>query len=93
MIYVDEFRRWGPTSIRCFRAGSSHLTADTLGELHEMAAWVGLRREWFQGGRVPHYDLTESRRAKALAAGAVFVPAKEQARRRIAARITTTEET
>jgi hypothetical protein len=87
-VYVDELRRWAPTQIRCFRAGSAHMTADALEELHAVAARIGLRREWFQDGRIPHYDLTASRRLRALAAGAVFVPAKEQARRRIAARET-----
>jgi len=83
-VYVDEVRRW-PTRIRCFRNGSAHLTADTLEELHAMAERIGLRRAWFQGRRVPHYDLTPTRREAALAEGAVFVPAKEQAKRRIAA--------
>ncbi len=84
-VYVDEVRRW-PTRIRCFAQGSAHLTADTLGELHALAARIGLRRAWFQGGRIPHYDLTPAKREAAIAAGAVFVPAKEQARRRIEAR-------
>ena len=85
MVYVDELRRW-PTTIRCFVSGSAHLTADTLAELHAFAERIGLRREWFQTTRVPHYDLTDRRRNRAILAGAVFVPAKEQARRRIAAR-------
>jgi len=85
-VYVDEIMRW-PTKIRCFRNGSCHLTADTLEELHALARRIGLRREWFQSkGLVPHYDLTPGRREAALRAGAEFVPAKEQARRRIAAR-------
>lgn len=82
MVYVDEVRRW-PTTIRCLAGGSCHLTADTLDELHAVAAAIGMRRAWFQAGRIPHYDLTPSRREAALAAGAVFVPAKEQARRRV----------
>jgi hypothetical protein len=86
-VYVDELRVW-PTSIRCFKAGSCHLTADSVEELHAFAAAIGLRLEWFQDGRIPHYDLTESRRTRALELGASFVPAKEQARRRIAARET-----
>lgn len=85
-VRVDELRKW-PTKIRCFKPGSAHLTADTLEELHKLAARIGLRREWFQDHRVhPHYDLTASKRELALAAGAVFVPAKEQARVRLAAR-------
>jgi hypothetical protein len=84
-VYVDEFRRWGPTKLAIFRAGSSHLTADTLDELHALAQRIGLRREWFQDHRLhPHYDLTKARRAAALLAGAVFVSAKEQAEKRLA---------
>lgn len=86
MTYVDELRVW-PTRIACFRAGSCHLTADTLDELHAFAGRIGLRRQWAQlDGRVPHYDLTAAKRDLAIACGASFVPAKEQARRRIAAR-------
>lgn len=81
-VYVDELRQW-PTKIACFRAGSCHLTADTLEELHEFAGRIGLRRAWFQDGRVPHYDLTPSRREHALAAGARFVPARQQSLRRL----------
>lgn len=87
-VYVDEFKRWAPTPIRCFKAGSSHLTADTVDELHVAARALGLRREWFQDGRVPHYDLTESKRRRALAEGiAVFVPARDQARKRLESRL------
>lgn len=77
-VYVDEIRRW-PTKIRCFKAGGCHLMADTLEELHAFAAQLGLRRSWFQPRSSPHYDLTPSRREAALALGAVFVPAREQA--------------
>ena len=85
-VYVDELRVW-PTKIGCFKGGSAHLTADTLEELHAFAARIGLKRAWFQDkGLVPHYDLAPSRHEAALAAGAVFVPAREQAEKRIAAR-------
>ena len=74
-IMVDELQRW-PTRIRCFMPGSCHL-------LHAFAARIGLRRSWFQEHPlVPHYDLTVSKRAAAIEAGAVFVSAMEQARRR-----------
>lgn len=80
-VYVDELVR-RPTKIRCFQTGSCHMLADTLDELHAMAARIGLKRSWFQAHpHHPHYDLTASRRAAALEAGAVFVPAREQARR------------
>ena len=44
---------------------------------------------WFHRTKLaPHYDLIEVERAAALAAGAEYVPAMEQARRRRAARAT-----
>lgn len=84
---VDEIQHW-PTTIRCFKGGSCHLTTDgPLDELHAFAARIGLRREWYQEHPLaPHYDLTPKRRTAALLAGAVFVPGREQAERRIAAR-------
>lgn len=82
MVYVDELQRW-PTKIRCFKGGSCHMTADTEEELHAMARRIGLRREWYQAHPVVnHYDLTPSKREKALAMGAVFKSAREQSRER-----------
>ncbi len=67
MVYVDDLIDWG------WRLGPScHLIADSEEELHEFAKRIGMRRSWFQfHGRLPHYDLTEKRRAKALELGAV----------------------
>jgi len=85
-VYVDEVRVY-PTKIRCFKGGSAHLTADSIDELHTFAQRIGLRREWFQDHPLhPHYDLTPGRREAALRAGAAFVPAREQAKARLAAR-------
>lgn len=85
-VYVDELRKWSPTKCRAFREGSAHLTADTLEELHAFANRIGLRRAWFQPHpRHPHYDLSSKRYDAAIAAGALFVSAKEQAKRRLAA--------
>lgn len=84
MIMVDELQVW-PGARGIFGAGSCHLTTDgQLAELHAFALSIGMRRAWFQDHRLcPHYDLTPHRRKLALEAGAVFVSAKEQARRRI----------
>lgn len=50
-----------------------HMVADTLEELHEMATQLGLRR-WFQDqARYPHYDISLTKRRKALTLGAVEV--------------------
>ena len=70
-VYVDWLLNhgWRP---RGQLIKSCHLLADTEEELHALALSIGLRREWFQSGsRVAHYDLTESLRALAVAAGAV----------------------
>lgn len=83
---VDEVRVW-PTPIRCFKGGSSHMTADTLEELHAMARRLRLKSEWFQEHSiVPHYDLTPDKRARAIALGAAPVSAREQAKARFMAR-------
>lgn len=84
-VYVDEIIRW--TTRGRYRNGSCHLMADTLEELHAFARAIGLPRSRFhRGSKVPHYDLIEAEREQALEAGAVFVPAREQARRRRDAR-------
>ncbi len=54
---------------------SCHMLTDgPMEELHAMAEAIGLKRAWFQKSppaSFPHYDLTPSRRAAAVAAGAV----------------------
>lgn len=60
-----------------------HMTADTLDELHAMADKIGLRRGWFQQSHLLHlchYDLTPSRRAAAVQAGAVEIKSMDRAR-------------
>lgn len=48
-----------------------HMVADTLDELHDMAEQLGVR-SWFQTkARYPHYDICRTKRAKAIALGAV----------------------
>jgi type IV secretory pathway ATPase VirB11/archaellum biosynthesis ATPase len=64
-VYVD-------TSLRGYgRMKMCHMLADTLDELHSMAARLGLRREWFQSKSTPHYDVSLEKRRLALALGAV----------------------
>lgn len=80
-VYVDNFR--APARVGGIRGRWSHLTADTPEELHAFAEKIGMKREWFQGkckhGPCPtiddvcahfHYDVVDSKRAEALAAGA-----------------------
>lgn len=68
MVYVDRLRDWG------WRLGPScHLITDGDNEeLHAFAASLGLKRAWFQESTSgPHYDLTASRRKRAVELGAV----------------------
>lgn len=55
----------------------SHMIADTLDELHAMAAKIGLQRSWFQDGVRPHYDVALAKRAVALMFGAKSVTSRE----------------
>lgn len=63
---ADDWGKW---------AGGGHLQADTVAELHDFAARLGLKRSWFQSkpGRPDHdhYDLTRGKRQQALDLGAV----------------------
>lgn len=77
-VYVDELRKY-PT-----RHGRwCHMMTDgDLSELHDMARAVDLWGEWFQDHPThPHYDLVASKRAKAVALGAVEVSSVELVRR------------
>ena len=67
--------------------GVGMLGSGFLDELHALARAIGMKRAWFQSHPLmPHYDLTPARREAALAAGAVFVPWRDQARARRAGR-------
>lgn len=53
-----------------------HLVGN-LEKLHEFAAKIGLKREWFQDHpRHPHYDLMGGKAKKAIAAGAHVISKK-----------------
>jgi len=74
-IYVDPLMDHG------WRLGPScHLFADpgNMDALHAFALRVGLQRRWFQDHwRMPHYDLTASRRAVAVRLGAKELSRRE----------------
>jgi hypothetical protein len=70
-VYVDPMMEHGGSSTFRWKR-SCHMYADTLDELHAMARTVGMRRAWFQDKEtLPHYDLVGTRRALAVAAGAI----------------------
>ena len=78
-VYVDNLEDWG-WILRGKKIKSCHMFTDSadLTELHEMAAKIGMRREWFQvSATAPHYDLTPSRRKSATMAGAIPVNRRE----------------
>lgn len=64
---------------------TGHLVSDSsLDELHLFAKSIGLRREWFQDKRIPHYDLTTARiRARAVGNGALLVGSKDIVRKAV----------
>lgn len=87
-VWVDNYRR--PATVGRIRARWSHLTADTPEELHLFAASIGQKRAWFQAkcknGTCPtidgvcahfHYDVVDSRRDAAIAAGAKAIDIRE----------------
>ncbi|NGY05617.1 DUF4031 domain-containing protein [Solimonas terrae] len=64
-VYVDDAAWEWRGRLWC------HLLADSLGELHRFARRLGLKAEWYQWHtKYPHYDITDTMRAKALALGA-----------------------
>jgi hypothetical protein len=70
-VYVDPlFDHEGSTTFRWKR--SCHMYADSLVELHAMAANIGMKRAWFQDKlTLPHYDLVPLRRVAAVKLGAI----------------------
>lgn len=71
-VYIDILRACVPNP-QWRWTESCHLYADTLDELHAFAARLGMKRAWFQHkpGRLPHYDLTATRRRQAVRLGAI----------------------
>lgn len=68
-VYVDDMRAKFGRLVMC------HMIADTDEELHAMADRIGVARRWFQkpGTARRHYDIALSKRALAVAAGAVEI--------------------
>lgn len=66
-VYVDRGRNSFGRMLMC------HMIADTPEELHAMADRIGVARRWFQQppkASFWHYDIAQTKRAAAVAAGA-----------------------
>ncbi|MEM9223510.1 MAG: DUF4031 domain-containing protein [Pseudomonadota bacterium] len=66
-VYVDNMRASYGRMKMC------HMVADSIAELLEMADKIGVDRKWFQPGSSPHFDISLSKRALAVRAGAIEV--------------------
>lgn len=92
-VYVDD--AFIPARVGRINARWCHLFADDEDELHAFAQGIGLKRSWYQQpkgtpgrpldpsslkAQMWHYDVTESVRARAAAAGAVEVTRREALR-------------
>ena len=78
MVYVDALMDWGwRLGVSCHMLPHDH-TDLALEELHQFAERIGMKRAWFQDKSAwLHYDLTASKRALAVKAGAVEVTSKQ----------------
>lgn len=69
-VYVDHAKNpYG-------RMKMCHMVADTMDELLEMAKAIQLDARHFQMSSSPHFDLSQSYRARAVALGAIEVDRK-----------------
>lgn len=78
-IYVDNLIEYNIGKTVFGSKHWCHMATDSdLEELHAMAKAIGLKRKYFQEHhRVPHYDLTESKRILAIRNGALEVTGKQ----------------
>src|SRR5689334_7556032 len=73
-IFVDDLNAEKDGKIWC------HLLTDNLDdltELHDFAKSIGLKPRWMHNSSMPHYDVTESKKALALKKGAVEITKAE----------------
>lgn len=72
MVYV------GTREYKYGRMIMSHMAADTLEELHEMADVIGVNQKWFQNKKdKPHYDICKTKKQLAIQHGALLVDDRE----------------
>jgi hypothetical protein len=87
-VYVDDWRQQATVGHLTARWSHMFVAPDgNIEELHVLAARIGLRRSWFQDKPWPrqHYDVTESKRKAAIAAGAIPVTWRESGEQRMRA--------
>ena len=75
-VYVDDVETGFGRMVMC------HMLADTPEELHAMASAIGMKRQWYQSPKkvsFPHYDLSLTKRALAVAKGAKEITRQEVA--------------
>lgn len=83
-ILIDSFQNGARGPFRYWHRRCGHLVSDnSLEELHQFAADLGLRREWFQMKSIPHYDLTGEVYQLAIERGATLVSSREIVRRAV----------
>lgn len=72
-VYVDDMRAPYGRMVMC------HMTADTDAELLAMADQIGVPRRWHQHPGTPrsHFDIAQSKRARAVAAGAIPITQRD----------------
>jgi len=72
MVYVDD------AAIMHRGKRRFHMTADSVQELHDFCAQVGIKRCWWHSGsKYPHYDITGPQREAVLLAGGTAVTCRE----------------
>ena len=70
-VYLDKAKNKYRGMVMC------HMLADTPAELHEMAAKIGIKSQWFQPASSPHYDVCLMRRKVALSLGAIEIDRRQ----------------
>ena len=87
-VYVDDMRADFGRMKMC------HMIADSTDELLAMADRIGVKRKWMQrpGTHREHFDICLSKRAAAVAAGAVEITWMDLGRKIVSRRGTTSEE-
>lgn len=65
-VYVDGAKNSFGCMLMC------HMIADSRSELLQMANKIGIQRRWIQDkSSIPHFDVCQSKRKLAIAAGAI----------------------